>query len=62
MCIDVCQLQELETVAREARTTSKSETFVPHSNYKDKYEHLIGKVAAKDAAQITTANKSYGFG
>jgi len=62
MCIDVCQLQELETVARETRTTSKSETFVPHSNYKDKYEHLIGKVAAKDAAQITTANKSYGFG
>ncbi len=36
--------------------------IVPASNYKDKYEHLIGKEAAKDAAKLTMANKSYGFG
>ena len=36
--------------------------IVPASNYKDKYEHLIGKEAAKDAAKITLANKAYGFG
>ena len=35
---------------------------VPTANYKEKYEHLIGKVAAKDAAKLTTANRSYGFG
>lgn len=55
-------MQELDALSRESCISSKCETFVPHSNYKDKYEHLIGKVAAKDAAQATTANKSYGFG
>lgn len=33
----------------------------PATNYKDKYEHLIGRDAAKAAAIVTTANKSYGF-
>lgn len=28
----------------------------------DKYTHLVGSVAAKDAAQKTQMNKQYGFG
>ncbi|KAI0219957.1 Sperm-associated antigen 7 [Lamellibrachia satsuma] len=58
---ELVRQKELDALSRESCISSKCETFVPHSNYKDKYEHLIGKVAAKDAAQATTANKSYGF-
>ncbi|XP_041377700.1 sperm-associated antigen 7-like [Gigantopelta aegis] len=36
-------------------------TAVPASNYRDKYKHLIGEDAAKDAAKNMKANKSYGF-
>lgn len=32
----------------------------PASDYKDKYSHLIGKGAAKDAAHMLQANKTYG--
>ncbi|KAJ8916273.1 hypothetical protein NQ315_016413 [Exocentrus adspersus] len=39
----------------------KSKKFVPNSNYKDKYAHLIGQDAALDAAKKTETNKSYGF-
>lgn len=35
--------------------------FVPNTNYKDKYERLIGKESAKDAARVTQTNKQYGF-
>lgn len=34
----------------------------PAKNYKEKYEHLIGKESALDAAKKTVTNKSYGFG
>ena len=34
----------------------------PNTNYRDKYKHLIGDTAAKDAAQSTVTNRSYGFG
>lgn len=34
----------------------------PTSDYKDKYSHLIGKGAAKDAAHVLQANKTYGCG
>ena len=34
----------------------------PASNYRDKYNHLIGTSAAKDAAKKTEANKSFGMG
>lgn len=40
----------------------KAEKFVPNSNYKDKYAHLIGQDAALDAARKTETNKCYGFG
>ncbi|XP_075438279.1 sperm-associated antigen 7 [Ascaphus truei] len=32
----------------------------PATDYKDKYSHLIGKEAAKDAAHTLQANKTYG--
>lgn len=38
------------------------EKFVPNSNYKDKYAHLIGQDAALEAARKTETNKAYGFG
>lgn len=46
----------------EERLKKKPENFKPSTNYKDKYSHLIGTVAAKDAAQKTQTNKQYGFG
>ncbi|XP_064642753.1 sperm-associated antigen 7-like [Lineus longissimus] len=50
------KLQEEENMRQKPKTK-----VVPVSNYKDKYEHLIGKVAAKDAAKLAMANKQYGF-
>ncbi|ESO82348.1 hypothetical protein LOTGIDRAFT_95271, partial [Lottia gigantea] len=50
--------QELEKLAGENESKCK---VIPSSNYRDKYKHLIGEEAAKDAAQDLTANKSYGF-
>jgi len=41
-----------------ARTKNK---IVPKNNYQNKYEHLIGKEAALDAARKTETNKSYGM-
>lgn len=41
--------------------TKKPETC-PNSNYKDKYSHLIGTSAAKDAAHTLEANSTYGCG
>jgi hypothetical protein len=52
--------KELEK-AEEMLHRQGGETAAPKSNYREKYEHLIGTSAAKDAAQSTTANKSYGF-
>lgn len=40
----------------------KREKFVPNSNYKDKYAHIIGQEAALEAARKTETNQSYGFG
>ena len=34
----------------------------PASNYRDKYSHLIGTSAAKDAAHTLEANSAYGCG
>lgn len=44
--------------ATQKKVTTK---ITPHSNYKDKYKHLIGDTAAKDAAQSTFTNRTYGF-
>ncbi|CAG00589.1 unnamed protein product, partial [Tetraodon nigroviridis] len=51
-----------EMAALEEATSSqktKPETC-PNSNYKDKYSHLIGTSAAKDAAHTLEANRTYG--
>jgi len=37
-------------------------TQKPSSNYKDKYNHLIGSTSAKEAARKTEANASFGMG
>lgn len=46
----------------DTENARKPEVVVPHSNYKDKYVHLIGQDAALEAAKKTESNKSYGFG
>ena len=43
-------------------TRNLSNKIEPASNYRDKYNHLIGNSAAKDAAKKTEANKSFGMG
>jgi len=46
----------------EDRGRAKREkAFVPRTNYKQKYEHLIGSESGIDAAQVTETNKSYGM-
>lgn len=47
---------------KEEESKRKPEKFIPNSNYKDKYAHLIGHDAALKAAKKTETNKSYGFG
>lgn len=58
--------EERERKAKEEAEYQKSrkrkEDFVPNSFYKDKYQHLIGKEAALEAARKTEANSNYGFG
>lgn len=52
------QLKEQEQFAANVKPDKKMQ---PNSNYRDKYKHLIGDVAAKDAAQSTKTNRTYGF-
>lgn len=47
---------------KEDEERRKEQNIQPATNYMDKYTHLIGAVAAKDAAQKTQMNKQYGFG
>ncbi|XP_071451394.1 sperm-associated antigen 7 homolog [Hetaerina americana] len=42
----------------ESKTTKD---FVPSCDYKEKYERLIGKESAKDAARSVLTNKQYGY-
>ncbi|KAJ9594194.1 hypothetical protein L9F63_014354 [Diploptera punctata] len=53
--------REHERKMEEEEAAKKPKNFVPNSNYKDKYEHLIGREAAKEAARKTQTNKQYGF-
>ena len=55
----LCNQAEDRLAAESHPVASK---VVPSSNYRDKYKHLIGDTAAKDAAQSTVTNRSYGFG
>lgn len=59
-------VEERERRAKEeieiAKSKKRKDNFTPNSYYKDKYQHLIGKEAALEAARKTEANSSYGCG
>ncbi|XP_068919309.1 sperm-associated antigen 7 isoform X2 [Petaurus breviceps papuanus] len=52
--------KELAQWQEEEATQQGPAVVSPVSDYKDKYSHLIGKGAAKDAAHMLQANKTYG--
>ncbi|KAL8176987.1 UNVERIFIED_CONTAM: Sperm-associated antigen 7 [Gekko kuhli] len=54
------RLKELAQKQAEEEALRGPRAVRPNSDYKDKYSHLIGKVAAKDAAHTMEANKAYG--
>lgn len=54
------RLKELAQREAEKAAMKAPSSVNPNSDYKDKYSHLIGKVAAKDAAHTLEANKAYG--
>ncbi|CAH1775935.1 unnamed protein product [Owenia fusiformis] len=57
---ELARLKDQE--AAEARQAPKRPaTHTPNADYHNKYEHILGKTSAKDAARLTTANKNYGF-
>lgn len=53
---------EAELAERLRIKDTTKEEFKPNSNYREKYERLIGKESAVQAAKPTTTNKQYGFG
>lgn len=54
--------RDLESKLEAEYALKKTEKFVPNTNYKEKYQHLIGLDAALEAAKKTETNKQYGFG
>ncbi|XP_018428090.1 PREDICTED: sperm-associated antigen 7 [Nanorana parkeri] len=54
------RLKEQALKEEEADALKGPSRVNPNTDYKDKYSHLIGKVAAKDAAHTLQANKTYG--
>lgn len=54
------KLKELAQRQEEEVAQQGPVVVSPASDYKDKYSHLIGKGAAKDAAHMLQANKTYG--
>ncbi|OWF44051.1 sperm-associated antigen 7 homolog [Mizuhopecten yessoensis] len=58
---EIAKQKEIDRLSEEAESRIKHPKVMPASNYQDKYRHLIGEEAAKEAARTTTANKSYGF-
>lgn len=54
------KLKELVQKQEEEAAQQGPVVVSPASDYKDKYSHLIGKGAAKDAAHMLQANKTYG--
>ncbi|XP_067879859.1 sperm-associated antigen 7 homolog [Heterodontus francisci] len=46
--------------AEQAAKQGPSKEACPNTNYKEKYSHLIGTVAAKEGAHTLQANKAYG--
>ncbi|XP_029030344.1 sperm-associated antigen 7 homolog [Betta splendens] len=54
------RLKEQAALEEAASSQSKKPEACPNSNYRDKYSHLIGTSAAKDAAHTLEANRAYG--
>uniref|UniRef100_A0A2C9L863 Uncharacterized protein n=1 Tax=Biomphalaria glabrata TaxID=6526 RepID=A0A2C9L863_BIOGL len=52
--------RELEEQLEKDRKSNPSKD-TPSSNYRDKYKHLIGDEAAKEAARGLVSNSQYGF-
>lgn len=61
MAKELAEKREQEKKLMEEESKSKPKEFVPNSNYKEKYEHLIGKDSALAAARKTETNRQYGF-
>uniref|UniRef100_H2Z657 R3H domain-containing protein n=1 Tax=Ciona savignyi TaxID=51511 RepID=H2Z657_CIOSA len=59
--IEIKKKKEAEERLRNEVIKSTTPAVEPTSNYKDKYNHLIGSSSALDAAQKTEANKSFGM-
>ena len=45
----------------EKQRAKREKKFVPRTNYKQKYHHLIGSEAALDAASVADSKKSFGM-
>ena len=58
----VVNYEQEEERLQSQYASSKQKGILPQSNYQDKYKHLIGETSAKEAAQSTQTNRSYGFG
>uniref|UniRef100_V9LC69 Sperm-associated antigen 7 homolog n=1 Tax=Callorhinchus milii TaxID=7868 RepID=V9LC69_CALMI len=54
------QLKELAMRQKAVVQREPQKEKLPNTNYKDKYSHLIGTVAAKEGAHTLQANKAYG--
>ncbi|KAK0061191.1 sperm-associated antigen 7, partial [Biomphalaria pfeifferi] len=57
------ELQRQREVEEQLEKDRKSNPYkdTPSSNYRDKYKHLIGDEAAKEAARGLVSNSQYGF-
>ncbi|KAF6198184.1 hypothetical protein GE061_007931 [Apolygus lucorum] len=53
--------EKIAAMEANLKPSKEDKNFVPATNYREKYQHLIGLEAAKDAARITQTNKQYGF-
>ncbi|KAK3733372.1 hypothetical protein RRG08_004799 [Elysia crispata] len=53
--------KQKEAEERLARGDKQGAGVTPAYNYREKYKHLIGEEAAKDAAREMQSNTSYGF-
>lgn len=62
ICHFLSVLQEMAALEEATSSQTKKPETCPNSNYKDKYSHLIGTSAAKDAAHTLEANRTYGCG
>ena len=63
-----CAREKYEAVKRkkqeeeeDRQREKQAKTFTPRTNYRQKYEHLIGTEAALDAARVAEAKGSYGM-